>query len=118
MKLDASVVIPSLFFATYAAWGLLAAAAALTRRLHGRIERRYWRTLHTRTCRGPQCRGRVWERITRDYDADLGFVYDREETCPACRLDANNVIEIDFGSCSMDDIRSLDRDHTTNAGAM
>jgi len=77
------------------------------------LERRYWRTLHTRTCRTDLCRGRVWERVTRDYDADLGFVFDREETCPACKLDANNVIEIDFDSSSFrDDVRALDREHT------
>lgn len=111
MKLDATIVVPSIFAATYAAWGLLALSASITRRLHGRVERRYWRTLHTRTCRSQQCAGRVWEKITRDYDPELGFVFDREETCPACRHDAHQVIEIDFGACSLDEIRSLDRDH-------
>lgn len=111
MTIDASIVIPSVFAATYAIWGLASLGAALTRHLHGRIERRYWRTLHTRTCRTDLCRGRVWERVTREFDPDKGYVYDREETCPACKLDANNVIEIDFGTCSLDEIRSLDRDH-------
>lgn len=113
MTLDSLVVLPSVIGTTYAIWGLASLGAAITRKLHGRIERRYWRTLHTRTCRTEACKGRVWERVTREFDPDKGHVYDREETCPACKLDANNVIEIDFDSSSFrDDVRALDREHT------
>ena len=119
MKLDASVVIPGLFAATYAAWGLLSAAAVMTRKLNERLERRYWKTLHTRSCWTDACKGRQWERITRDFNPDLGSSYDIPETCPACKLDAHQVIEIDFGSSRFrDDVRALDREHTINSGAL
>lgn len=116
MTLDATIVIPGIFAVTYAAWGLLSAAAALTRKLNGRIERRYWRTIERNTC--PICK-RVENKRERSFDPDLGFYFDNTfENCTACDYASGKTIEFDLSTCSVDDIRALDREHTINSGAM
>lgn len=109
MKLDATIVVPGVFAVTYAIWGLASLGAALTRKLHGRIERRYWRTIERNTC--PVCK-RVENRRERAFDADLGFYFDNTfETCTACDYAAGKTVEFNLATCSVDEIRALDREN-------
>lgn len=46
------------------------------------VQKVYFGTsLYTKTC--PTCR-HTWERMSRQYDPDLGRTYDREQTCTVC----------------------------------
>lgn len=96
-------VVGATFTIFYGLAGVAWIGSRVRRSLDDRIARRYWRTMHTRTC--DVC-SRVWERVTRDYDADLGFAFDRPGTCPACQLAAGKTIEIDIETMSAAEIKA------------
>lgn len=84
---------------------LVAVAQSLARlgdRARDRIGRRYWRTLHLRTC--DRCH-HTWERLTREYDAALGARVETFSTCPPCRMVSSQPVEIDLDAISLADLR-------------
>ena len=108
MTLNAWSVIPTIVATAYGLLGLCTIFARLGGRAHQKLERRYWRTLYTRTC--DLCH-HEWERIPKAFDPDLGFKFDKPYTCPACRADIGMLVEIDFDTMSASDIaRAFDRD--------
>lgn len=71
-------------------------------RTRDRIGRRYWRTLHLRTC--DRCH-HTWECMTRDYNPAMGPRVETFVTCPPCRMVSNESVKIDLDAISLADLR-------------
>lgn len=113
MTLNATNVVPAIFVTAAALVAFFGWCLARISAISDVRERRAWKTLHTMTCHGPRCLGRVWSRDYRDFDPDLGFVFDIERECFACAAEANRGVDIDLDTMTAKDIaRAFDREFT------
>lgn len=109
MTLNALTVLPAVFLTSWAVVAILAAGGRVLDWAFRRIDDGRRVTLERNEC--PRCK-RVETTGHRPFDPDLGIYYVRSfEPCLACKHAANESIELDWDSVSLDTIRRLDPEY-------